>query len=305
MKSFELSIPGKTFVAGEYLALTGQPALVVGTEPRFTLAVTEGAADQNPFHPASPGGQLWSQHQDFFSRFELVFQDPYQIGGFGASTAQFALLHGLYQLQEKRYVEAERFYDWHRMLGDYRSLKCEGAPPSGADLIGMVAGRMTWFDRNNGKIQTFGWPFQETEFFLAHTGQKLATHEHLKALGSFETEALKRAMTTIHQGLTQIDFNLFVEGLKAYRGELRSQAKEAAYTGEKVRKLEESPEVIFAKGCGALGSDVIFVLSLKKNSEKTRSLLEQNQLKVIADSSQIAVGLQIRNLNPVSGEVTL
>lgn len=303
MKSFELSIPGKTFMAGEYLALTGQPALLLATEPRFVLQVTEGTVSQAPFHPDSPAGQFWQRHRDFFSDFQLKFKDPYQVGGFGASTAQFALLHSLYQLQDKRHVEAERFYDWHLMLNDYRSLKYEGAPPSGADLIGMLSGRLTWFDRNNGKIQTFGWPFQEADFLLIHTGQKLVTHEHLKSLGAFETSAFEIAMMQVQQGLSQIDFKLFIEGLSAYRSELQRQGKVASFTSQTVRELESHAEILFAKGCGALGADVILVLTLKKDSEKTRSLLEKRNLKVIADSSKVASGLQIQNSTPLTQDV--
>jgi mevalonate kinase len=294
VKELELSVAGKTFMAGEYLALAGGPALVLATEPCFRLKIQAHANSENPFHPLSPAGQFWTSQKDFFSNYKLHFQDPYQVGGFGASSAQFALLHAFWQMKEEAYVEAERFLDWHQMLTDYRSLPVEGLPPSGADVIGAVSGGLTWFDRNNGKVQTFSWPFQEIQFFVAHTGQKLATHEHLKKVSQFETSAFAEAMSEIHQGLIQVDFETFLSGMINYRTELERQGRVASHSQEIVESLRKESDILFAKGCGAMGADVILVLCLKEASSRVKSSLQAQNLNVIADSSKIAPRLQIR-----------
>ncbi len=298
MKLAELSVAGKTFLAGEYLALTGGPALVLSTEPRFRLQVSRVSKSPNPFHPESPAGKLWLMDSEFFSQYQLKFIDPYQIGGFGASSAQFALLHAFYQLKEEVFGEAERFFDWHQMLKDYRALgKTEGQTPSGADIVGVCAGGITWFDRNNGKLQTFAWPFAEFDFFVAHTGKKLATHEHLKALPEFSVQGFEEAMGEIQRGLSHLKFDSFVKGLRMYRRLLTEKGWVAEHTAEKLKILDADERVLFAKGCGAMGSDVILVLCEKYHSKEVQSLLWANELQVIADSSQLGQGLQIRNLS--------
>ncbi len=286
-------------MAGEYLALLGGPALVLSTEPRFRLQVSKtNQPASNPFHPESPAGKLWSSEADFFSQYQLKFIDPYQIGGFGASSAQFALLHAFGQLREEIFGEAERFFDWHLMLQDYRRIaQTQGYPPSGADVVGVCAGGITWFDRGNGKLQTFAWPFQEMDFIVAHTGKKLATHEHLKNLPNFSALGFEMAMTEIQQGLIQINFDQFLNGMKNYRQFLYERNWVTDFTAETVTALEKSPKVLFAKGCGAMGSDVILVVCEKCHSDDVQTLLKDANLQVIADSSQIAQGLQIRNLS--------
>lgn len=305
MKTLELSVAGKTFLAGEYLALRGGPALVLATEPRFRLKVQMTDWSVNPFHPQSPAGLFWDSKKDFFSGYQMQFEDPYQVGGFGASSAQFALLHAFWQMKDNSYVEAERFYDWHEMLMDYRNLPNSGTPPSGADVMGAVSGGITWFDRNNGKLQAFAWPFQEIQFFLAHTGKKLATHEHLNSLGDFETAGFEKSMQDVHQGLSQVNFETFLKGLSGYRSQLEAQGKVAEHTLALIRQFAHNPEILFSKGCGAMGNDVVLVLCLKENSDSVRGFLGQSGLKVMADSSAISPGLQIRNLTQNAGEVTV
>lgn len=298
MKIADLSVGGKTFVAGEYLALTGGPALILTTDPRFHLEVFEQSGiSKNIFHPQSPAGKFWGLHSDFFSKVHLNFQDPYQIGGFGASSAQFALLHSLWQVRDKIFVEAQRFFDWHLMLQDYRKLADQGKgfPPSGADVIGACAGGLTLFDRLNGRVQTFAWPFQEIEFFVVHTGNKLATHEHLKGLEDFATQDFEAAMKLVHEGLSQVQFDLLLDGLRQYREALSKQGRIAEHTKTLVLKLEADSDVLFAKGCGAMGSDVVLVFCEKINARKVRKQIEQLSLRVIADSSHISRSLHIQN----------
>src|SRR3954465_7430670 len=98
LKKKTRSVPGKVFVLGEYAVLADHPALIATVGPRFRTdfgkdsGATPGAPD---FHPRSPAGRLLSQARA--ARVSLPsfgFVDPYRgAGGFGASTAQFALLY--------------------------------------------------------------------------------------------------------------------------------------------------------------------------------------------------------------------
>ena len=90
-----LSVPGKTFLLGEYVALDGGPSLLLSTEPRFELRVRARSRDVAlPFHAQSPAGRFFERHADDLAAWEFEFRDPSGgRGGLGASSAQFALMY--------------------------------------------------------------------------------------------------------------------------------------------------------------------------------------------------------------------
>ncbi len=298
MKSCELSIPGKTFVAGEYVALSGGPALLLTTEPKFKLVVSEKPQNvsQNLFHPQSPSGRFLEFHKEFFSRYDLKFIDPYQTGGFGASSAQFALLHTFLHLNQMAFSEGEKFFDWHQLVRDYRDFSSQdGRSPSGADIVGAASGGLTWFHRNQGHLQTFAWPFDDLQFFLCLTGNKLATHEHLKTLDYSDFLGLEKLMPPILQALQMIDSALFIDSLIQWKKALLDHQLCAPLTLDLLGRIEKMSEVKLAKGCGAMGADVILVICHGEHSQVVSDGLKKLNLSIVADSSQVATGLQIKS----------
>lgn len=297
MRKATLSLPGKTFLAGEYLALVGGPAFIVCTEPRFQLLVTEGNSSGNPFHPQSPAGKLWDKNADTLSRYQIQFIDPYQgLGGFGASSTQFGLLHSLLQMGDQVFGESQPDLDWHETLKEYRLLAKEekSLPPSGADIVGVLLGGIAFFDRNSGHTQRFGWPFQDLQFSIFHTGQKLATHEHLRDLKIFETKHYQAASMQVLKGLSLVQSDTFMSGLKAYRDELVAQQKITPFSQNVVNEFEKLPAVQMAKGCGAMGSDVILVIH-QGHLVDVKALGVKLGLQYIAGEKNLSSGLQTQN----------
>ena len=99
-KSYEVMIPGKTFLVGEYLALEGGPSVVANTHPsfrfRWTLEQADGGAAriEHGFHPESPAGKFLNRLNASrllgTEKATIEFHDPhYGKGGLGASTAEF------------------------------------------------------------------------------------------------------------------------------------------------------------------------------------------------------------------------
>lgn len=297
MRTCELSIPGKTFLAGEYLALLGGPAITIATEPKFKLIIKEMPQTGSLlFHPQSPAGKYYAFHEDFFKDYHLEFVDPYQAGGFGSSSAQFAMLHTFFNLKEKVFSEAEKFFDWHLLLKDYRDFAAyEGRPPSGADIVGAAAGGVTWFNRSQGHLQTFAWPFEDLEFFICLTGQKVPTHEHIAQLDFEKIKSLENSFGSFLQSLQQIDSQSFVNSLKNWSEALIEHNLCVESSLEILAQIKKSPDVLVAKGCGALGADVVLVIAEMQNSEELRKYLKSLNLNVVADSSQLATGLQIKS----------
>src|SRR5207237_74228 len=95
---------------------------------------------------ASPGGRLleWARAEGV-APIEIEFEDPHEgAGGFGASSAQFALLYRA--LAERAGLEPSAPAAWRR----YRQLTAvgagEGLAPSGADLVAQWLGGICDFD---------------------------------------------------------------------------------------------------------------------------------------------------------------
>lgn len=292
-----LSVAGKTFLAGEYLALHGGPALVAATGPRFEMKIVDNknAFVSDQLHADSPAGKLLQKQADFFQQYSFQMKDPYQTGGFGASTAQFVLLHALWQLRGQVFTETERFFDWHEMINDYRELAFQGKgfPPSGADLVGMCRGGLTWFERNTGNMQSFAWPFQDIDFMIVKTPFKLATHEHLATLSSFDSEALSRPMHEIREALVNIDTKLFLQGMRVFRQLIESNGWVADQSKVLLGLLENHSEILFAKGCGAMGADVLLLLFERKNFSAVQKIAGDLGLLVRGTSADLSRGIDV------------
>src|SRR4051794_11791453 len=89
------SIAGKVFILGEYAVLGGLPALVGTVSPRFKMFLSQ---TQDFIHPDSPLGRLqsWAKKMGL-PDLGFRFEDPFEgRGGFGASTAQFAMAYLAY-----------------------------------------------------------------------------------------------------------------------------------------------------------------------------------------------------------------
>lgn len=160
MSVWEGRVPGKVFLLGEYAALFGLPAIVATVPHYFKMnalerAVLSYAGGPSEIHPESPLGRLLKSEPNLLSDERvgwLDFKDPFAgEGGFGASTAQFALGYAL-ALQLGLISEgSEASGDpiWLRAWRTYRSLMADGAGgivPSGADLVAQIVGGVVCFE---------------------------------------------------------------------------------------------------------------------------------------------------------------
>jgi Mevalonate kinase len=297
--AIRLSIPGKSFLAGEYLALSGGPALLFMSEPRFEIIAQAGTGQLIGIHPESPAGKLWTANKDFFQNFDLIFKDGYKgQGGFGASTAQFLAVYALNAWQESVYHEPQKLLDYKHLLETYwqHAWNGEGTRPSGADLIGQLKGALTIFERASGKIAIQGWPFENLDFVLAHTGNKVPTHEHLKSLGEFPTEGLFKAFQQIEKGLNEHSEANLLNGVHHYAEVLRGLGFTCEPTLKLLSDVHSIPGVKAAKGCGALGADVLFIIFEKSQTASVVEAIEKKGLKIVTKRSQVGAGLEVQTI---------
>lgn len=293
-----LSAPGKSFLCGEYLALNGGPAITIATEPRFRLEIRAGAG-ASPFHPDSPAGRYLAAHREAFADFDLKFIDPYGTGGFGGSTAEFLLVRALHQFGPGVWTEHQLDLDVRAAWNAYRDLHAGAAlKPSGADLVGQACGMLTGFERRTGKIQVFSWPFQNLGFVLFKTALKLPTHIHLADFASAEAaeklELLEPGCLRVWDALKTASEGQFLIGLNEVARGLETLGLQADEIRPRLAALRQVPGVRAAKGCGAMGADVVLAV-FDQREIRRHEVIEAGRaqdLTSVATESELAFGLE-------------
>ena len=200
-KSFDIVIPAKTFIIGEYLALKGGPSLIASTSPGFNISIRLGEKGTVGVHPESPAGRYFYQKMPNIS--EYSFEDAIKnLGGFGRSTAEYLAVYLASWLQQDKDVADIKIPDMVKEYQEFATTK--NFPPSGADLVAQLKGGICLYDGRSHEVQSFNWPWPSKSFLIFHTGKKVPTHSHLEYLDDFGVQALQTiAEKAIHCFLTK------------------------------------------------------------------------------------------------------
>lgn len=276
-------IPAKTFLLGEYAAVAQASAIVLTTTPYFELTLTTQGGLQG-IHPDSPAGRFWLQHEHGDSG--LVWYDPYQgIGGLGASSAQFlaCYLAHCHLADLKPNVES--------MLDDYYQVSWsgKGLRPSGYDVIAQYQHGCVFINQNQGIKQSYAWPFTNLSFILVHTGVKLATHHHLeKTALPHSIAALSQLTDQAREAFETINHEQLIAAVNQYHQALHALELVAQHTLECIEKLKAHPDILAIKGCGALGADIILLLTTAEKSQPLQSKLRAENWTVLGSDHTVA-----------------
>lgn len=281
--NFRIQIPQKTFLAGEYLALTGGPSLILTTTPEFVFTakkMTNERADQVmrefwpfPFHQESPAGHWIEEHWDFFKNFELQLETPTLAkGGFGRSTAEFLgcflFYRHVHQLENSNLPEL--------LLQKYKSYFKAGTEPSGADLLAQFYGGLVVVEKSH--VKPVVWPFSDKDVFLFKTNHKVATHEHLKTI-EFNQNAMISLRALVGQMLSSLENKNWTEFLSAQKQHFQFFKQNRWVfdaTQKQVQEIQSTygDEGVLARGCGAMGADVIAIFASKNFDVQQLKFLE-------------------------------
>lgn len=256
-----ISIAGKVFILGEYAVLASRPAVVAAVGPRFFLRhnsfSTPGGTLLEDFHPQSPVGRLSRSLDQTHELGEYLFYDPHEgRGGFGASSAQFALVD---------YLHGNR--SWTSAYQTYRDFYSgERVPPSGADLVTQWLGGVQVFDpakmSANDVSSKIDWS-DVLVFSCTHqANRKTPTHEHLGALSEIDTLAEKLS-PVLDRGIASIqagDSQGLGSALGVYADILHEVGLEDPQAYQDRKAFQAFPEVAGVKGAGAMLSDLMIVL---------------------------------------------
>lgn len=288
----KLEVPGKTYLFGEYSVLLGGAAIGLATAPCFQIEYEKqiksgsvGASESSPsaaksgliqFHPESPAALYLAKHKKSVA---AKLRDPYLLGGFGRSTAEYwaAIIPDLLANPQ----------GFHSLLNEYKSLH-QG---SGIDLAFQYFGSICLADPTHGFFQTFSWHFENLDFLIISTGQKIATHEHLKALdlnSLKDLPALSEKLTHVFAANKEFEF---LSLMKQWSARLIEHGLVHPKSLELKAQLESFESIKLAKPCGALGADVILVFFARSQKETVKNFLFQNDFLIQAHSSDLAPGV--------------
>ncbi|MEK6772880.1 MAG: hypothetical protein AABY64_02970 [Bdellovibrionota bacterium] len=296
-----IRIPCKSFILGEYAVLDGGLCLGAATTPHFEFffrTKNESVQNLSLFHESSPAGKFLKSNFELFKNLEIKFSDPLLgQGGFGASTAQYL---GLWAYREcivnsqsrSKLLEPERIKS---MISEYRDFAAgsEGRAPSGADLVIQLAGGFNWIDSKTWDIQKTKWPWPNLIGYLIATGNKLSTHTHLQDLNDFNSNELFHILQQARSSIKTMNLDHWIKSVNNYSNELEQLGLASPATLAIVREIRSWSGVLAAKGCGALGADVIFCVLTSDEEKSVQSQLLSKNLKIVATTETFSSGLEI------------
>lgn len=285
-----MSIPSKVFLLGEYAVLIGLPAFVVSLQPRFKMIHSDNNINNagSPLHPHSPAGKLLAWMKDSVSSELpcLKFQDPHlESGGFGASSAQFALTYYFLAEQfqgEKNLdlkLDVQTVWTWYRKV--LLQHHVSGAMPSGADLVGQWLGGMTVFeflDDQRISVQSVAEKFKGSNLMYFSTkNRKTQTHEHLRSVktDSLPKAQMKNVLTEAIVAMEEKDLEKFGSLMNTYSEILSGAGFENECSRRDRLEIQKIPGALGAKGCGANLSDAFVVLVKDLTSDRKWSVIRQ------------------------------
>ncbi|WP_133127500.1 mevalonate kinase family protein [Legionella nagasakiensis] len=246
-------LPAKTFLLGEYVAIVGGPALVLTTTPCFEVTLLDKVGLNN-IHPASPAGRWWKE-----SNIEqgLSWFDPYQNrGGLGASSAQFL---GAYYASCYVHNKMGTLMEMHEAYSQV-SWDKQGLRPSGYDVLAQSLRGCVYIHHQQRQYQIYDWPFDDLAFILLHTGKKLITHHHLQTQSlPNEINELSIIVELGKQAFESRDSACMIDAVNAYHKQLLSLNLVTKESQQYLDWLKQQTEILAAKGCGAMGADVLLL----------------------------------------------
>lgn len=296
--NISLSCPSKTFFLGEYLALFGGPALLINTTPRFGLHTIFNNKPEyiicRGINPHSPAGKFFNDHRDLLRDYGFEFRDPHiGHGGFGASSSQFLLFYVFVQWLKKSYLIDLKTIDISELLKSYLHYAWDGTgiAPSGADLVAQLNGKITYFHKEKNILETLDWNFPNLEFLVIRTGNKIATHQHLRTFNEIPISRFEESVLLAKDAFSQQDETKLITAIQQFADELARLNFIAEPTKAILTKMQADCPIVAAKGCGALGADVILAFCYKNNLMQLLDWAELNQLAIIGSSQDLSPGI--------------
>jgi hypothetical protein len=251
-----LSVPGKAFILGEYLALHTSQGLLAALSPRFYW--DPGVAQS--FSSKSPVGRFFAQ----YGVFQGGITSQSRSLGNGSSSAEFILAYYAHLMsQNPVYSPIGRVWDIYVEFQNlWKDLQPGEVRPSGLDVCSQVLGGLTYIDASAKYFKTLDkkvWP--GLWVLRAPLHLKQATHKHLQELKLSQVDFVKleQLLTLGLQQLEGCDDRGFGKTLTDYGEVLAKDGLEAENTTRVKESLGALPGVWGIKGSGAMQADMLIM----------------------------------------------
>lgn len=293
----QFSIPSKTFIVGEYLALEGAPAIVLATAPRFHVVIEKpGEGLCEGIHRLSPTGTLIREQSSVFQKINFKFLDAHQgQGGFGASGAQFLAGYIWSRMSENGIAGKTDFPDL--LKETWRTFKLvmsdRGESASGYDLISQFSGGMKVISSHPWDIRDLSWNFTGESLLLFRTGVKVQTHQHLENTPKIPSYDLKQLVQKVEHGFVHGLTADLADGLNRYQEQLHKLGLLHPMVKPLRENLAKVPGVHAVKGCGAMGADVVLVFCKNEVVDSVKARAQEMNMSYVASHADVSAGLEI------------
>ncbi len=290
--TIRLSAPSKTFLIGEYAVLSGGPALVLNTEPRFSFTATRGENGVSGIPEGSPAAKWLAQNSSLVANWKIEFSDPHAgRGGFGASSAQFLFVHAFTTFIQSSVRSAAAGYGTRKLWNDFQTLTAGQA--SGADVLAQTVGRVAEIDIGAVEASATAWPYPDLSFVILRTDQKVQTHQHLAEL---DREPLQSLMGPAHACVENFGVESaekFLQHARVFARELIELGLQGPSTLALLNTFKEQSWCKLAKGCGALGADTVLVMFATADEALALEFLRGQGFDIVATSANLSAGLEM------------
>lgn len=257
-----IHIPSKTFLIGEYGVLSKGSCLLHLHEPYYK--VSSHGVESVSFHPKSPAGILTETLEN---KVKFSFEDPYNgSGGFGGSTAEVIAVLKMSNFSDE--LKTNEAYSLYMDL-----FKNNRTKPSGADFYGQYsclnkAGQTLLFHQDKSKCELLNWPFKNISILIFKRDKKIQTQNHLDSLKLKEEniKALKEITQKAIVDFRSADINFFLK-VDEFTQTQHESGLLLNETLNDLKVIKSIDGVVTARGCGALGADVITVFYDRSQSK--------------------------------------
>jgi mevalonate kinase len=292
--TIRLSAPSKTFLTGEYAVLAGAPALIINTQPRFELVAQKVGLVRDEailgIPPDSPADRWLKQREPLLQGWSLDFKDPHKgRGGFGASSAQFLLVHAFTTYLQRSFEHWDE--DAGDLWNDYQTLtKFSG---SGADVLAQLSGGIARTELKPVETEAEDWPYPEIGFMILRTGKKVATHEHLRSVDRSKLTPLLPMAVSCYEAFDTEPSETFLSHVARYAKTLRELELQAPETLKMLSKFEAEEWCLVSKGCGAYGADTGIVFYPSESRREVMQFARTQGVEIAATETDLSSGLEV------------
>ena len=180
---------------------------------------------------------------------------------------------------------SQKFRD---VLDDYRLTTKIG---SGADLVSQIAGGIAVWDGRIDEMRRFSWPFPDLALTIILTGKKMPSHSHLSGLEPLQADVRTEMGSWVEEAVQAFaleDADRLTASVRGVGKVLEENGRLAEHSKALLDQLGHFSGVRAAKGCGAMGSDVIAVLHDRSAKLEIDEFCKTNGLKQAAGDGEIA-----------------